>query len=597
MGFGGWLGKLLRINLSTGSSTVENIAQKTLSEWIGGRGLGVYFLAQEVPATCNPLGAENKLFFATGPLTGTAAPGSERVSVSAKSPLTGTLLEANSGGSWGTRLKQSGYDLLLIEGVSPEPVYLTIAEDTVILHPAEDLWGTDVLETNDILKERLGSQVSIACIGPAGENLVNFAAIMNDGPNTLGRGGLGAVMGAKKLKAIAVQGKQKTPIANQEKFDFVHYEADKWLKANPITAQGLPEFGTPILVSLFNDLGAFPGHNFQSTPYPEATAISGETIAETLAVGSAGCGDCPVRCNRLVKSKMGTIAGPEYESIWALGAECGISDLETIVTANYLCRNLGLDPVSTGVTIGCAMELTARGHLRQGLHFGDRTGLLQTIRQVARRQNLGALLAEGSRALATSCGQAQYAMQVKGLELDAYDPRGLQGLGLSLATSNLGGCHMQVYMTGPEALGIPKMVDRFTGAGKAGLAITLQNNSAAIDSLLVCRLVSLAISEEYWAKMLSAVTGMDYQTQDLNRIGERIWNLERLYNLQSGLDCSSDTLPPRLLEEPIPGRDNSGTVVQLKPMLEAYYRFRGWSESGLPTAQKLRQLGLEEFTC
>jgi len=597
MGFYGWFGKTLRVNLSTGVISEESIDPKVLADWIGGRGLGAWTVAGEVPAGCDPLGEKNKLVFATGPLTGAGVPGAGRFSASGKSPLTGTILDSNAGGRWGIRLKQSGYDLLVIEGVSAVPVYLTIADGKAALHEAGEIWGADVRETNDMLKDKLGKYISIACIGPAGENLVKFASVMNDGYRALGRGGLGAVMGVKNLKAIAVQGSQKVEVANAEKLNFMVYEAGKWLKANPITSQGLPEFGTPVLINLFNELGVLPTRNFQGSQFPDATDISGEAIAGTMTVGRKGCYGCPVQCTRLIKTKNGNIVGPEYESIWALGPECGIGDLETIVEANRLCNRLGLDTVSTGVTIGCAMELKEKDILETGPVFGDSAGLLLAIRQIAYREGDGNLLAEGSRCLAEKCGAGQYAMQVKGLELTAYDPRGLQGMGLGFATSNRGGCHLRAYMAGPEALGVPKMVDRFGTGGKAGLVITQQNISAAIDSLIACRFVNLAVSEEYFARILSAVTGVEYQTQDLHRIGERIWNLERLYNLQAGLDCSFDTLPSRLLEEPVRNGPSGGRVVELKPMLDEYYRFRGWNESGVPTPGKLRELGLEELKC
>ncbi|MFA4886223.1 MAG: aldehyde ferredoxin oxidoreductase family protein [Desulfotomaculaceae bacterium] len=597
MGLFGWTGQALRVNLSSGTITKESLAQKDLTDWIGGRGLGAWIVAREVPAGCDPLGKDNKLVFAPGPLTGTGVPGAGRFSASAKSPLTGTIFDSNAGGTWGVRLKRSGYDALIIEGEATAPVYLTIFDGRAELHEAGDVWHSDTLDTNKKLKDKFGGDISVSCIGPAGENLVKFASIMNDNSRALGRGGLGAVMGKKKLKAIAVRGSQKVAIANQEKLDFFIYEADKWIRANPITSQGLPEFGTPVLVNLFNELGVFPARNFQDSVFPGAGKISGEAIARTITTGRRGCYHCPVQCARLVKTRNGVFKGPEYESIWALGPECGIGDLETIVEANHMCNRLGLDTITTGVTIGCAMELQEKGLLDTGLKFGDAPGLLQAIKQIAYREDAGDLLAEGSRSLAGKCGASGYAMQVKGLELPAYDPRGLQGMGLGLATSNRGGCHLRAYMVGPEALGVPKMVDRFSTGGKAGLTITQQNISAAIDSLIVCRFINLAVTEEYFARILSAVTGVDYHPQDLHRTGERIWNLERLYNLRSGLDFSFDTLPPRLLEEPIREGPSSGRKVELAQMLTEYYRFRSWDEYGVPSAAKIKELGLEGFSC
>lgn len=598
MNLSGWFGKVLRVNLSTGLINREDLAPHLISDWIGGRGLGARLIAEEVPAECDPCGGENKLVFAAGPLTGTRVPGSGRFSASSKSPLTGTIMDSNAGGTWGVKLKKCGYDALIIEGISPVPVYLMISAEKAALHETGDLWGANVLETDNYLQNKLGKNVSSACIGPAGENMVRFASIISDGCHALGRGGLGAVMGVKKLKAIAVQGTKKVAVAHTDKLDFIVYEAGKWIKASPITSQGLPEFGTPVLVNLFNQLGVFPVRNFQASQFPGSDKISGEAIAETISSGRRGCYGCPIQCTRLIQTeRMGVTAGPEYESIWALGPECGIGELEVIAEANHLCNQLGLDSISTGVTIGCAMELVEKGLLPTGPKFGDTAGLTKLIRQIAYREDIGDLLAEGSRRVAEQYGAGQYAMQVKGLELPAYDPRGLQGMGLGFATSNRGACHLRAYMAGPEALGVPKMVNRFSVSGKAGLVITQQNINAAIDSLIMCHFINLAVSEEYFARILSAVTGVDYQTQDLHQIGERIWNLERLYNLRAGLEAPFDTLPPRLLEEPVTDGPARGRTVELKPMLEEYYRYRGWDESGRPLAHKLQELALEGLIC
>ncbi|MDD4238012.1 MAG: aldehyde ferredoxin oxidoreductase family protein [Desulfotomaculaceae bacterium] len=593
----GWFGKALRVNLTTGNIKEEAIEEKLLEEWLGGRGLGTHMVNQEVPASCDPLGPANKLVFVTGPLTGSSFPGSGRFSVSAKSPLTGTIFDSNAGGIWGVRLKRCGFDMLMLEGAATTPVILSIRDGVAILEEAGELWGKDVIETTHAITKKLGKDVSVACIGVAGENQVKFAAIMNDGHRALGRGGLGAVMGAKRLKAVVVSGNKKVEMADPDKMDLIVYEADKWIKANPITSKGLPEFGTPVLVNLFNEMGVFPTCNFQGSQFANAGKISGETIAETIYSGRKGCYRCPVQCTRMVKIGASTMAGPEYESLWALGPECGIDDLEVIAEANHLCNRLGLDTISTGVTIGCAMELEERKLLKTGLKFGDAAGILQAIEQIANREGVGELLAEGSRRMAEDCGFARYSMQVKGLELPAYDPRGMQGMGLGFATSNRGGCHLRAYMVGPEALGVPKMVDRFSTGGKAGLTITQQNINAAVDSLIICRFINLAVSEEYFARALSAATGINYQPQDLHRIGERIWNLERLYNLQAGVDSSFDTLPPRLLEEPIAEGPSLGRTVELKPMLAEYYRFRGWDAAGIPTPEKLQELKLGEYSC
>lgn len=589
----GWTGKVLRINLTTQQVSTEQPATDLYLKFIGGRGLGCEMLWQEVLANVDALSPENKLIFMTGPFTGTKVPTAGRFTVTSKSPLTGTVFDANSGGIWGARLKKAGYDGLIVEGKSEKPVYIAITETGACIHDATGLWGLDVPETTNLIKKKEGQGYSVACIGPAGENLVKISCIMNDQTRALGRGGLGAVMGAKMLKAIAVTGKQEVKVADPEKLDFVLYETDKWLKASPITSQGLPEFGTPVLVNLFNESGVFPARNFQDSQFAEAGKISGETLAEKLTTGKRGCYGCPIKCTRVTRTSREEGEGPEYESIWALGPQCGISDLEAIAEANYLCNRLGLDTISAGSSIGCAMEMAENKLLDIDLKFGDTAKLASLLEDIAYRRGLGSDLAEGARAMAAKYNGAQYAMQVKGLELPAYDPRGLQGMGLGFATSNRGGCHLRAYMVGPEVLGVPKMVDRFAVNGKAGLTIFYQNINAAMDALIICRFVGLAVSEEYFARLLSAVTGENYQPRDLHVIGERIWNLERLYNIREGFSRLDDTLPHRLLHEAVKSGPSRGHVVNLDPMLADYYRFRGWDNSGVPVPEKLSQLGLE----
>ncbi|PKM82616.1 MAG: aldehyde ferredoxin oxidoreductase [Firmicutes bacterium HGW-Firmicutes-14] len=589
----GWTGKILRINLTDQNISTEHPDHDRYREFLGGRGLGCRFLWDEVGPGTDPLSPGNKLIFMTGPITGTRVPASGRFSVTAKSPLTGTVFDSNSGGIWGVRLKKAGYDGLIIEGRSDQPVYLVIDEKQVRIKDAGGLWGLDVPKTTGLIQDAEGKAFSVACIGPAGENLVRISCIMNDNNRAMGRGGLGAVMGFKNLKAIAVKGSRQVPAADGEKLDFLNYETEKWLKANPITSQGLPEFGTPVLVNLFNEYGIFPSYNFRESQFPDAEKISGETLAEELLVKKKGCYGCPIKCTRVTRTGSDSGEGPEYESIWSLGPECGISDLETIAEANYLCNRLGLDTISTGVTIGCAMEMTENGTFDSGIRFGEQDKLKPLISDIAYKQGIGAELADGSRIFSEKHGGNGFAMQVKGLELPAYDPRGLQGMGLGFATSNRGGCHLRAYMVGPEVLGVPKMVDRFSSRGKAGLTIFYQNLNAAIDSLVICKFAALAVSEEYFARILTAVTGIHYKPQDLHLAGERIWNLERIYNIREGFSSRDDGLPERLLREPVKNGPSKGHVVELDSMLKDYYRFRGWDSTGTPAGKKLSELGLE----
>lgn len=590
----GWMGKIIRIDLDNYEVKVDTIAETIYRQYIGGRGLGAYLLYRETDPGLDPLSPQNPLIFTVGPLTGTKVPTSGRFSLSTKSPLTGTIFDSNAGGVWGVKFKRCGFDALYIKGKAAEPVYIVIKNDQIQIKAAAELWGRDTRETTELLKQKEGSQVSVACIGPAGENLVKYAAIINDYSRALGRGGVGAVMGAKNLKAIVVDGEKKVPVADPERLDFVVYETNKWLKANPITSQGLPEFGTAVLVNLFNELGILPTRNFQQSQFERAEDISGERLAETLTIKRSGCYACPIQCSRVTKVGEQSGEGPEYETIWSFGAQCGIADLELITRANYLCNLLGLDTISTGSTIGCAMELAEKGHLTEDLAFGSREKILELIEFIAYRRSIGNDLAEGSKRLAEKYGAPELAMQVKGLELPAYDPRGTQGMGLALATSNRGACHLRAYMVGPEVLGVPKLVDPYSPAGKAGLTINFQNINAAMDTLVLCRFIGLAVSEEYFARLLTAVTGINYQPQDLHIIGERIWNLERLFNLKAGFSAADDTLPPRLLKEPVQSGPAAGMVVQLETIVREYYHYRGWDKQGVPTPAKLRQLGLEE---
>jgi aldehyde:ferredoxin oxidoreductase len=594
----GWMGRILRVDLSTGQTQVEPLDEGLARMYLGGRGLGARLLFSEVGPTVQPLSPENRLIFATGPLTGTRAQTSGRFSVTTKSPLTGTILDANSGGTWGVTLKRTGYDALIIQGASDRPVYLTIDEAGARVADAGELWGQTVSETT----KRLGGRGrNVACIGPAGENQVLLSAIMNDGHRALGRGGVGAVMGAKRLKAVVVSGAQKPAVADDEALKFVVYEAAKLLKANPVTSQALPQFGTAMLVNLMNEAGVLPTRNFTESRFENAAGISGEALADRLLVRKTGCWGCPIACTRVTRTSRASGEGPEYETLWAFGAACGIGDLEAIAEANYLCNDLGLDTISAGATIACAMEMTERGILPGDLRFGRADLLAPTLRSMAYREGLGNELAEGSLRFARHRGVDEFAMQVKGMEMPAYDPRGMQGQGLQLATSNRGACHLRGNMLGPEILGSPKMVDRFAVNGKAGLVIVHQNLSAAIDSLVVCKFSGLALGDEHYARMLTAVTGLRFEPQDLMTIGERIWNLERCYNLREGFTAADDTLPRRLLVAPldreasVDGLPNVGQSVQLAPMLKEYYRFRGWDANGAPTARKLSDLGLSDL--
>ena len=604
----------LRVDLSTGASAEEELSREVAFAYLGGRGLGAYLALRERLYEVEPLSPENLMIFAPGPLTGTGAPASGRYSVTSRSPLTRTVFDGNSGGSWGVALRRLGLDYLVVAGACATPGYLLVGGDSaataagggagapraasrdgpsVELRPAGELWGLDVPASLARLRELYpGSEAGV--IGPAGERGVLFASIVNNRGRSLGRGGLGAVMGAKRLKAVVVagHGAHRPPVADPERLSFVAYEAEKLLKANPITSQALPEFGTSVLVNVLNQAGALPTRNFRASQFEEAQAISGESLRRDYVQRRAACRGCSIGCARRTSTGDASGEGPEYESIWALGADCGVGDLKAIVEAGYACNRAGMDTITMGSTIACAMELTQEGLLADGPRFGDAAAVVALCEATARGEGLGGELGQGSARLAARHGRPDLSMSVKSLELPAYDPRGMTGQGLAFATSNRGGCHLRANMLGPEILGVPKMIDRFATLGKAGLLINLQNLNAVLDSLSVCKFTAFAMKEDYYARLLSAVWGETVEPQELLRIGERIWNAERLFNLGAGFARADDSLPRRLLEEPVVAGPAAGRVVDLPPMLDEYYISRGWDGEGRPTAAKLERLGL-----
>jgi aldehyde:ferredoxin oxidoreductase len=587
----GWSEKILDIDLSTKTYRTYPLDMEIARLFIGGRGLGARLLWDLVGPEVEPLSPENVLIFTNGPLTGTGYQTSNRFSVSTKSPQTGTILDSNSGGFWGMQFKKTGHDVLIVRGKSETPVWIEIKNADVIFHDASDLWGMRVYAVTEKLGQN-NNKRNVLCIGPAGENLSRMAAIMNDRERAAARGGPGAVMGSKNLKAIVVEGSVRTEIKDKEGFKFMLYETKKLLAASPLTSQALPEFGTVVMMNILNNIGALPTRNHQQTQFEGAEAISGEALTETYLVKNSACWACPIGCTRISKTEKVEGEGPEYETTWAFGAQCGIDDLAAIIEANSLCNDLGLDTISVGSTIACAMELSEKGYVDSDLRFGRADLLARSVEDIAYRRDLGADMTEGSLRLATKYGHPELSMSTKGLEFPAYDPRGMQGQGLLYATSNRGGCHMRGNMLGPEVLGLPKMIDRFQVQGKSSFVILHQNSAAAVDSLVVCKFTGLGVAEEYFARVLSAITGIQYATGDLNRVGERVWNLERLYNLREGFTCEDDTLPARLLTEAPTEGPSKGWVVKLEPMLKEYYRGRGWDVNGVPTPKKLADLGL-----
>jgi aldehyde:ferredoxin oxidoreductase len=584
---------ILKVNLTSNKIKAEKLIPEIPRDYIGGTGIGVKLFADSHPKDVDPLGPENSTILSTGPLTGSRAPTSGRFSLVTRSPLTGTIFDSNSGGIWGVKLKSCGYDGVWITGRSRDPVYLKISEDDAELRGTENLWGKDVSETSLEFRETEGVKVSVLAIGPAGENLVKFSNIMNDEHRALGRGGVGAVWGSKNLKAIVVEpGTKQSNVARPDSFQRYVMSAFRKAVQGPITGQALRLFGTSVLVNIINEFGLFPVRNNQAGCDGEADSISGESIKKRLYVRPEACFNCPIACGRVTKTARRTGKGPEFESVWALGAQCGIFNLEAVTEANYDCNLLGLDTISTGATISCAMELSQRGLVDDRIDFGDAEALRSLVQKIAYKDGPGMDLAEGSVRYARKHGAEEYAMAVKGLELPAYDPRGAMGQALAYATSNRGGCHLRGFMVGWEVLGSPKMLPRFNLSGKTDILARIQNFSRVTDSLVTCKFLEYSVGYDHLARLLSAAIGVDYSISSLQTIGERIWNLERLYNLREGIDGAQDTLPTRFLKEPLEEGPSSGRVVDLDKLLGDYYRSRGWDEAGVPTSGKLEELGL-----
>ena len=596
----GYVGKILRVNLSDKTVKTEALDLKEAQKFIGGRGLGTKMLMDEVDPGVDALSPENKLIFMTGPLTGTPTPTGGRYMVITKSPLTGTVACSNSGGYWGPELKFAGYDCVILEGKAASPVYLNIVDDKVEICDAAHLWGKVVSETTHALEAAHGEKVRVATIGPAGENLSKIAAIMNDLGRAAGRSGVGAVMGSKNLKAIVVRGSGKVGVADADKLKEVFSVCMKKIKENGVTGQGLPTYGTAVLVNIINENGVFPTNNFQYGTFDKAEEISGETLAEKYLKKKDPCYRCPIACGRYCEVDDIKGAGPEYETIWAFGSDCGISNLGDIIKANYWCNEMGVDTISAGATIAAAMELYQRGHLKKEdlgdgpeLAWGNGEAIIEWTKRMGSPDGLGAQMAQGSYRLCEMYGAPELSMTVKKQELPAYDPRGIQGHGVQYATSNRGGCHVRGYMISPEILGLPEKLDRLSLEGKPLWAKIFQDFTAAIDSSGLCLFTSFAMGAGDYADLMNAVCGFDGTGDDFIQAGERIWNLEKLYNLKAGIDSSQDTLPKRLLKEPIPDGPSKGWVHKLEELLPIYYQTRGWDADGIPTPEKLKELGLE----
>ena len=600
------MGRLLSVGLSSGQIEDEPLNEAYAREFIGGSGLAARYLYDLLDPGLNPSHSANPLFFMAGPLTGTAAPSCGRHVVCARSPLTGLWGEANSGGFFGPEMRFAGYDGIVIKGCSPEPVYLYVEDGAAQLRDAAHLWGMDTYQTQALIKEELDDEkIRIACIGPAGEKRVTFAAVMNDHGRAAGRTGMGAVMGAKRLKAVAVRGHGRVPLADPEGFQETVQHILGILK-DDFVAEALRSMGTANVVEYFMLLGDMPSRYFTQGEFEGAERISGATMAETILTRSATCYRCPIACGRQVsladRYGIERVDGPEYETISAYGTLLLIDDLEGIAYVGHLCNAHGLDTISAGATIAFAYHLYEQGIVDQKetggleLRWGDIRPAIRLTEMIARRQGFGDLLAEGSLALGRRYGVEDLAVQVNGLEVPMHDPRAAVGMALTYATSPRGACHNQgdMYLVDQgqtiEELGIVSG-DRFeSSAQKAGVTARCQNWRSLYNALIMCHFVSPPA--ESILALLNGATGWDLALEDLAIIGERIWNLKRAFNHRLGLTAANDRLP-KLLLEPLSDGGAAGNVPDLGLLLREYYDVRGWDPStGRPTPEKLEGLGL-----
>lgn len=593
-------GKIARINLTTREVKVEALDMDLATKFIGGRGLGTAILYNEGVATVDPLSEANKLIYITGPLTGTASPTAGRYMVVTKSPLTGMIASSNSGGLWGGKLKYAGWDALIVEGKASSPVYINIEDDKIEILPADKYVGMLSEKVDEELK-KVHEKCSVLNIGPAGEHQSLLAAIMNDKDRAAGRSGVGAVMGSKNLKAITVTATKNVIEPNDaEKLRVAMADCMAKIKENGVTGGGLPTYGTAVLVNIINNTGSFPTRNWQESYYEKADDTSGETLKDTYLVKNSYCHRCPIGCGRVVNLNGKVVGGPEYEPLWAYGGNCGINDLNAIDEANFWCNEYGLDAISTPCTIAAAMELYQRGYIKEEecdgvpLTWGNAEAIVTWTKWMGEGKNpLAKLMADGSYRLCEHYGHPEFSMSVKKQEMPAYDARGIQGIGITYATSNRGGCHVRGYMISPEILGLPEQLDRTTAEGKAKWAMIFQDLTAVIDSLGLCLFSSFALGAPEYAALLNAGVGTNYTPEELLMLGERIYNIERLFNKAAGMKPEDDRLPKRLTEEPIVNGPSKGMTSQIKLTLPQYYEARGWVDA-FPTKETLTRLGLEE---
>jgi aldehyde:ferredoxin oxidoreductase len=612
-----FMGQILRVNLTSGKIWTENLDPVWARQTLGGAGLATRYLFELTRPHIDPLGADNVLIFMTGALTGTSSASASRYSVVAKSPQTNYWGQSNSGGFFGPAMKRSGFDGVIIEGVSPQPVYLYMLNGNAELRDARHLWGLNVPQCEDSLRAEIGQPVDTACIGPAGEKLVRYAAIMNNKHRAAGRTGMGAVMGSKRLKAIACAGNARISLDDPEEFKKVTQRQREYMDES-IMKISFEAFGTNVIADMVNIRGGYPTRNWQYGSFEQIENVNGQAMTDQVLVEGVRCFACPVACGRGTEIREGKWKGahgegPEYETTNTLGAMCGVDDLNAITQANYLCNELGLDTISTGATIAFALECYQRGILSQeqtggmALEFGDPDLVVDLVGKIGKREGLGDLLAEGTARMAEILGRGSehFAMHVKGLELPAYDPRAAKITGLAYVTANRGGDHMNGYIQAPTFIDIPFLIvddstiqDPFRAdPNYARVLIDMENALSVLDSLGGCKFMGVLLSANEIVDLVRSATGWEFDMNEFRKCGERLQTMARAYCAREGLRREHDALPGRLMRDPLPDGPAKGMVLDyssLEKMKDKYYELRGWDlATGVPTTSTLKELDLD----
>ncbi len=601
------MNSILRIDLSKSKISEEKPVEDWAVKYIGGRGWGARKVWEEVGVEVNPLGPDNLIFFGSGPLTGLLVPSAGKMSIVSISPATGIYADSSVGGAFGAELKQAGYDAFTLKGVSKKPVYIMIDDGDVEIRDAKEYWGLGALTTEERLKKDLGdNDVHVLSIGPAGENLVKFACMTSDYGRNAGRTGMGAIMGSKRVKAIVVRGFKDIPIADVDKFMDIAYESYRTISENEFLDIWQRQ-GTLQVIEWANERGVLPTRNFQETSFEQAEEIGGDKMEEVKTTDRA-CFACPMTCGNYCVIKEGdtkvVVEGPEYETAAMLGSACGITDLKTVIRANNLCDDLGIDTISSGNLIGLLMEAYEKGIINKEdtggieLKFGNGEALLKVLGMIARREGIGDIIAGGVKAVTERWKDTKpLAMQTKGLEQSAYDTRASPGMALAYATCDVGAHHSRAWVISKDL----EMQDKWTAEDRARLVIYHQHIRPLFDCLGVCRLewIELSLDESIYADFYTTVTGIKTTLKELLERSEAIYNLTRAINVVRGISRADDYPPERVFCDPVPSGPLKGKLLQREEydeLLDTYYRLRGWNDKGIPTKETLTRLGLEDVS-